>query len=64
MPDIFHKERIRKHRELIIEMIDASMQKAGEKGPHPLTPGCRCIVCVNRRKRSLKGPDRKWRYRL
>lgn len=64
MPEILDKKRILAQRALILEMIDASMQKAAEKGPHALIPGCSCIVCVNRRKRILAGPERKWRYRL
>jgi len=58
------KRVINAQRALIVEMIEASMQKAGEKGPHSLTRGCSCIVCVNRRKRILAGPERQWRYRL
>ncbi|MBS3731923.1 MAG: hypothetical protein KGY42_03355 [Desulfobacterales bacterium] len=58
------KRRVNAQRALILEMIEASMQKAAEKGPHSLTRGCNCIVCVNRRKRILAGPERQWRYRL
>ncbi|MGD9163033.1 MAG: hypothetical protein PVG39_31800 [Desulfobacteraceae bacterium] len=33
-----------------MEMIDASLELAEKKGPHPLEPGCNCIVCINKRK--------------
>jgi hypothetical protein len=49
---------------LIVEMIDASMALSVTKGPHPLTPGCNCIVCINKRKRILKGSLNPWQYRL
>lgn len=64
MPETLDKKRILAQRALILEMIDASMQKAREKGPHTLIPGCSCIVCANRRKRILNRPERQWRYRL
>ncbi|MCJ8503021.1 hypothetical protein [Desulfatitalea alkaliphila] len=51
-------------RRLILEMIDASMQLAHKRGPHPLTNGCNCITCVNKRKRILSGPPKPWRYKL
>lgn len=49
---------------MILEMIDAAIDLSRRKGPHPLTPGCACIACVNRRKAALLGPDREWTYRL
>jgi len=64
MPDQSQNERIRSQRRLIIEMIEASMRLALEKGPHPLTSGCNCIACVNKRKRKLSGPPKPWRHRL
>ena len=64
MPDQFQKKRILHQRRLITEMIEASMRLAKEKGPHPLTPGCSCIACVNKRKRKLAGPPKPWRYYL
>ncbi|MDZ7831925.1 MAG: hypothetical protein U5L07_09270 [Desulfobacterales bacterium] len=64
MPDQFQKKRILHQRRLITEMIEASMRLAMEKGPHPLTPGCSCIACVNKRKRKLDGPPKPWRYSL
>jgi hypothetical protein len=50
--------------QMIAEMIEASMALSAEKGLHPLTPGCNCIACVNKRKRILQGPQKPWRYRL
>lgn len=50
--------------QLIVEMIDASMQLAADMGPHPATVGCNCIACVNTRKQSLFGSVRSWRYHL
>ncbi|MBS3810102.1 MAG: hypothetical protein KGY38_08115 [Desulfobacterales bacterium] len=58
------EKKIYAMRQLIVEMIDASMQKALEKGPHSLQPGCNCIACVNRRKRILTGSPDNWKYRL
>jgi len=49
---------------LIMEMIEESMALSVKKGPHPLTQGCNCIACINKRKDILKGPPRPWRYRL
>jgi hypothetical protein len=49
---------------MILEMIDAAIDLSRQKGPHPLTPGCTCIACVNRRKAVLRGSDREWIYRL
>jgi len=49
---------------LIVEMIEESMAVSVKKGPHPLTPGCNCIACINMRKRILQGPPRPWHYRL
>lgn len=49
---------------MIVEMIDAAMQLAYDKGPHPLEAGCNCIACVNKRKQVLAGPPKPWRYRL
>ena len=45
------RESINRDRRLIMEMIDASWDLADKKGPHPLEPGCNCIVCINKRKR-------------
>ncbi|MDA3896882.1 MAG: hypothetical protein PF482_12145 [Desulfobacteraceae bacterium] len=49
---------------MIVEMIEESMALSVKKGPHLLTRGCNCIVCINQRKRILDGPSRPWRYRL
>lgn len=51
-------------RRLIIEMIDAAMDLAEEKGPHPLLPGCNCIACVGKRRQLLRGESRPWKYTL
>jgi hypothetical protein len=51
-------------RRMIDEMIEASMELAQKKGPHPLENGCICIVCVNRRKALLKGNEPEWKYSL
>ena len=49
---------------MIVEMIEASIALSIQKGKHPLTRGCNCIVCVDRRKRILKSEEASWRYRL
>lgn len=51
-------------RKQIHKMIEASMALSVQKGPHPMTEGCNCIVCVNKRKMILRGPRRDWKYRL
>ena len=58
------KERRNADWALIVEMIEEGMALALEKGIHPLTPGCNCIACVNKRKRILNGSPQLWRYRL
>lgn len=58
------EKRIRAERAMIIEMIEDAMKTSIEKGPHALTQGCNCIVCVIKRKRMLQDPSRPWRYRL
>lgn len=64
MSDQNQKKYVLQQRRLIAEMIEASMRLAMEKGPHPLTPGCNCIACVNKRKRKLSDPPKPWRYYL
>ena len=51
-------------RRMIIEMIEASMALSVQKGKHPLTKGCKCIVCADRRKRIIEKTDINWRYSL
>jgi hypothetical protein len=51
-------------RRLIVEMIDAAMDLAEEKGPHPLVVGCNCIACVGKRKQLLRGKPWPWKYTL
>ncbi len=54
------KEELR----MIVEMIDASMALAVKKGKHPLTNGCGCIVCAERRKQLIRAPEPEWKYFL
>ena len=49
---------------MIIEMIEASMVLSGQKGKHPVTKGCNCIVCADRRKRIMMKTTINWQYRL
>jgi len=58
------EETRRAKQRIIAEMIDASIELSKKLGKHPLTQGCNCIVCVTRRKRLLRGPDREWKYKL
>lgn len=51
-------------RKLVYELIDASLELAAKKGPHPLEPGCNCITCVNRRKRLINKEERIWKYEI
>jgi len=51
-------------RRIIMEMIDAAMELAQKKGPHPLTSGCNCMACVGKRKQLLKGEARPWKHIL
>jgi hypothetical protein len=57
-------ERRVAERRMIYEMIEASMALSLKKGAHPLTRGCNCIACANKRKLRLSGPIREWQYRL
>jgi hypothetical protein len=58
------KERRIADWRLVVEMIEESMALSVKKGPHPQTPGCNCITCINKRKRILNGSPRQWRYQL
>ncbi len=58
------KKALEKDRMLIFEMIDASYELAKKKGKHPLENGCNCISCVNKRKRLIKQPEKKWKFWL
>jgi hypothetical protein len=51
------------HR-MIVEMINAGFRLAEKLGRHPLTKGCNCIACVNRRKRIFKTPKTDWKFKL
>lgn len=55
-----HKMQLR----MIKEMIDASIELSVKKGPHPLTKGCNCIACVNKRKAIMFKQDKEWKYTL
>ncbi len=50
--------------QIIMEMISASYDLAEKLGRHPLTKGCSCIACVNKRKRILKTPKTDWKFKL
>ena len=64
MDDPSGKKRRTADCALIVELMEESMALSQKKGHQPLTPGCNCIVCINKRKDILKGPPRQWRYRL
>ena len=51
-------------RRMVIEMINAAFRMAEKLGRHPLTKGCNCIACVNKRKRILKTPKTDWKFNL
>ena len=51
-------------RRMIAEMIDASFRLSETLGRHPLSKGCNCIDCVNKRKRLLKAPLKDWKFKL
>ena len=51
-------------RKMIFEMIEASWELAERLGKHPLTKGCNCISCVNKRKRVLGERNREWEFEI
>jgi len=51
-------------RNMIVEMIDASIELAEKLGKHPLTKGCNCIACVNKRKALIEKKSDSWRFTL
>jgi hypothetical protein len=55
---------IQQERKMILEMIDASLELAERLGEHPITTGCNCISCVNRRKRLLEKQEGEWKFKL
>ncbi|MEA1946367.1 MAG: hypothetical protein U9N83_03575 [Thermodesulfobacteriota bacterium] len=59
-----HQESIKQERKMIFEMIDASWELAERLGDHPVTTGCNCISCVNKRKRILKKHEKEWKFSL
>lgn len=58
------EHEITAERKRIYEMIDASWDLAVKKGKHSLENGCSCIACVNKRKRLMQTPIKKWKFRL
>jgi len=62
----FEKESlsIEEKRIMIVEMIDASIELAEKLGKHPLTKGCNCIACVNKRKALIEKKSDSWRFTL
>ena len=55
---------VEESRRMIMEMIDASFELSEKLGQHPLTKGCNCIVCVNKRKAFLEKRSDSWRFTL
>ncbi|MBI9085587.1 MAG: hypothetical protein JEZ11_18460 [Desulfobacterales bacterium] len=58
------ENRMVAERRMIYEMIEASMALAKKKGTHPITAGCSCIACANRRKALIYGSPAEWKHRL
>ncbi len=56
--------RLAQERKRIYEMIDASAELAAKLGKHPLTKGCACIACADKRKRLVQVNIRDWKFRL
>ena len=59
-----NEEAVIEDRKMIFEMIEASWELAERLGKHPLTKGCNCISCVNKRKRVLGERNREWEYEI
>jgi len=55
---------IEEERRMILETIDASRHLAEKLGKHPVTKGCNCISCVNKRKRLLNRGNGDWEFEL
>lgn len=58
------QDPIKIRHQMIIEMIEASMDLSGKLGKHPLTNGCPCIACVIQRKRIIAPKIGKARFIL
>lgn len=58
------QEILKEERRMILEMINASWDLAEQLGKHPVTAGCNCISCVNRRKRLITEVEEIWKYEL
>jgi len=59
-----NQEFIKEERKMILEMINASYDLAEQLGKHPVTAGCNCIACVNRRKQLLDQRTEVWKFEL
>ncbi len=59
-----NEEAIIEDRKMILEMIAASWELAERLGKHPLTRGCNCISCVNKRKRVLGERNGEWKFEI
>lgn len=59
-----YKKRKDEELAMIVEMIEAAMNRSAAIGPHPLVPGCNCIACVIKRKCIMEGVPKLWRHRL
>ena len=59
-----NEEAVIEDRKMIFEMIEASWELAERLGKHPLTKGCNCISCVDKRKRVLGERNREWEFEI
>ena len=59
-----NQEFIKEERKMILEMINASWDLAEQLGKHPVTAGCNCIACVNRRKQLIDQSTEVWKFEL
>ena len=59
-----NEEAVIEDRKMIFEMIEASWELAESLGKHPLTKGCNCISCVDKRKRVLGESNREWEFEI
>ncbi len=55
---------IDENRMIIFEMISSSIELSETLGKHPLTKGCNCVSCINKRKRIIKTLKNNWRFSL
>jgi len=59
-----NEEAVIEDRRMIFEMIEASWELAERLGKHPLTKGCNCISCVDKRKRVLGERNKEWEFEI